>query len=68
MDGKSYDQLGQLLATPINGTFFKEGVDFQVFDIADSGVFTLEDGISVNSTWLSDISNKVTLVLFLKVR
>jgi hypothetical protein len=67
MDGMSYDQLGQLLSTAVNGALLKEGVDFQVFDPVDSGVFSMEDGISVNRTWLAESANKVTLIKFLKV-
>jgi repressor of nif and glnA expression len=67
MDGMSYDHLGQLLSTSVDGVLLKEGVDFQMFNPADSGVITMEDGISVNRTWLSDVSNVVTLVKFLKV-
>jgi len=64
--GMVYDQLGQLLATPLNGELLEEGVDFKVFDLVDVGVFTMEDGIVVNRTWLSDLKNQVTLVKFLK--
>lgn len=67
MDGMTYDQLGQVLSTAVNGELLKEGVDFHALDLAASGVFSLEDGISVNRTWLSDISNEFTLVKFLKV-
>jgi len=63
----SYDHVAQLLATPnVNGTLFEEGVDFQAFDLEDS-VFSMEDGIMVNSTWLSEFDNKVTLIKFLQV-
>ena len=67
ISGMSYDHVAQLLATPnVNGTLFEEGVDFQAFDLEDS-VFSMEDGIMVNSTWLSEFDNKVTLIKFLQV-
>eukprot|EP00951_Prasinocladus_malaysianus_P006566 scaffold46710_cov34-Prasinocladus_malaysianus.AAC.2 len=64
--GMTYDQLGQLLATPVKGQLLKENSDFKVFSPADSGVFTLEDGITVQKSWLNDPVNEATLVKFLK--
>jgi hypothetical protein len=67
ISGMSYDHVAHLLATPnVNGTLFEEGVDFQAFDLEDS-VFSMEDGIMVNSTWLSEFDNRVTLIKFLQV-
>jgi hypothetical protein len=65
--GMSYDHVGQLLATTVNGTLFEEGLDFHAFDLGLGGYLSMEDGIIVSNTWLSDAYNKVTLVKFLRV-
>jgi len=66
MFGMSYDDVGQLLAIPVNGKLLEAGVDFQVFDPAALQISTIEGGIVVDRRWLSDATNKVTLVKFLK--
>lgn len=67
-DGMVYDQMGQMLSTVIDGRLFKEGIDFKVFDFADDGIHNIEDGISVNRTWLAEHGSEETLVRFLKAR
>eukprot|EP00951_Prasinocladus_malaysianus_P018812 scaffold151164_cov31-Prasinocladus_malaysianus.AAC.1 len=68
MNGMTYDQLGQVLASPVNDELPVEGKDFKVFQLIDSGVYTLEDGIVVEKSWLADPANEEILVKFLKAR
>ena len=67
MNGMSYDQLGQMLATVVDGRLYKEGTDFKVFKFSDDDIHSIEDGIMVDKAWLlSNPENEETLVRFLK--
>lgn len=67
MHGMVYDQLGQMLSRVVDGRLYQEDVDFKVFDFADDGIYNVEDGLTVNKTWLAEPGSEETMVRFLKV-
>jgi len=65
--GLSYDQVGQLLASVINNRLLVMNEDFYVFNPTEnSRVVHVEDGLTVNKTWVDQGENWKILVRFLK--
>jgi len=68
MHGMVYNQIGQLLAYKLDGRLLVMGEDFLVFNPEEDGdVVFVEDGITVNKTWVDQGGNSQILVRFLKV-